>query len=215
MDTFNITIVDDHTLFRDGLKLLFRRCYKSIDKIYEASNGVEFLEQIQENKPDIVLMDIDMPLLNGVEATQKALEIYPDLKIIALTMFGDEVYYYKMIDAGVKGFLLKDSDINEVINAIETIRNNGNYFSEDLLCSVIRNIRTKKIANGQAFVLSEREIEVLREICKGYSNQEIADELNISKRTVDKHRANILEKTGSNNTASLVIYAIKNKLIEI
>jgi len=210
MKGYNIILVDDHALFRSGLHLLLDNL-DMVNNIYEASNGIEFLSAIGKHSVDIVLMDIDMPKMDGVEATQKALEKYPGLKIIALSMYGDEEYYYKMINAGVKGFLLKDSDINEVKNAIQSVGEGTNYFSPEILYNLVKNINTVKTRSG---ILSERESEVLYHICKGLSNHEIADVLNVSKRTIDKHRENILSKTQSKNTASLIMYAIKNKLVK-
>ena len=129
-------------------------------------------------------------------------------------MYGEEEYYHRMVEAGAKGFLLKDSDINEVKDAILTVYNGGNYFSQELLQHVIQKIRARETETRQAN-LSKREKEILLKICEGLSNQEIADRLFISKRTVDKHRANLLSKTQSKNTASLILYAIKNKIIEV
>ena len=210
MKGYNIILVDDHALFRSGLHLLLDNLH-TINNIYEASNGIEFLSTIGKYSVDIVLMDIDMPKMDGVEATKKALEKYPELKIIALSMYGDEEYYYKMINAGVKGFLLKDSEISEVKNAIQSVGEGTNYFSPEILYNLVKNINTVKTRSG---ILSERESEVLYHICKGLSNHEIADVLNVSKRTIDKHRENILSKTQSKNTASLIMYAIKNKLVK-
>ncbi|MCD4746028.1 MAG: response regulator transcription factor [Bacteroidales bacterium] len=210
MKGYNIILVDDHALFRSGLHLLLDNL-DMVNNIYEASNGIEFLNNISKHSVDIVLMDINMPKMDGVEATKKALVKYPELKIIALSMYGDEEYYYKMINAGVKGFLLKDSDINEVKNAIQSVGDGTNYFSPEILYNLVKNINTVKIRSG---ILSERESEVLYHICKGLSNHEIADVLNVSKRTIDKHRENILSKTQSKNTASLIMYAIKNKLVK-
>jgi DNA-binding NarL/FixJ family response regulator len=181
----------------------------------EADNGRRFLEMLNEPLPDIVLMDIDMPVMDGIEATTEALQIYPGLKVITLSMYGDEEYYFKMINAGAKGFLLKNSDIDELSTAIKTVYEGGNYFSEELLLNLVKNIRTTSSGHEPTASLSEREIEVLQKICLGLSNNEIAEILHISKRTVDKHRANLLEKTNSKNTANLVIYAIKHKLIEL
>lgn len=209
MKGYNIILVDDHALFRSGLHLLLDNL-DMVNNIYEASNGIEFLNALCKQSVDIVLMDIDMPKMDGVEATRKALVEYPELKIIALSMYGDEEYYYKMINAGVKGFLLKDSDINEVKNAIQSVGEGTNYFSPEILYNLVKNINTVKTRSG---ILSERESEVLYHICKGLSNHEIADILNVSKRTIDKHRENILSKTQSKNTASLIMYAIKNKLV--
>ncbi len=153
--------------------------------------------------------------MDGIAAAQKALQKYPDLKIITLSMYGEEDYYYKMVDAGVKGFLLKNSDMNEVKTAIETVLDGGNYFSSELLHNLVNSLRTSTNKKAPQTELSEREIEILILICQGLSNQEIGEQLFISKRTVDKHRANILEKSQCKNTAQLVMYAIKNQLVEI
>jgi DNA-binding NarL/FixJ family response regulator len=214
MEQIKITLVDDHALFRNGLKILLGAT-PEIHVISEAANGKEFLEIIDHELPHIVLMDINMPVMDGVEATQEAMIKYPDLKIIALSMFGEEDYYYRMINAGVKGFLLKNSEINEVIEAIKQVNKGNSYFSQELLYNVIKSFKPHKEVETELAALSKRELQVLEEICKGLSNQEIADNLFISKRTVDKHRANLLSKTNSKNTANLIMYAIKNKLIAI
>jgi DNA-binding NarL/FixJ family response regulator len=209
-----VIIVDDHSLFRNGLKILLTTTGQ-FNVIAEAENGKEFLGLLEYLRPDIVLMDIDMPVLDGIEATKEALKKYPGLKVITLSMFGEEEYYYKMIEAGVKGFLLKNSDINEVKNALVTVHNGGKYFSQELLYNVVKNIRSNYKEQELTEALSDREVEVLIQICNGLSNNEIAENLHISKRTVDKHRANLLDKTHSKNTAHLVMFAIKNKLIDI
>jgi DNA-binding NarL/FixJ family response regulator len=214
MDSISIIIVDDHNLFRNGLKLLLNTT-PNMQVIAEADNGRNFLDLLNITIPDIVLMDIDMPVMGGIEATQLAIQRIPQLKIITLSMFGEEEYYFKMIDAGARGFLIKNSDISEVRNAIRTVHEGRTYFSEDLLLNIVKNIRTSSITNKETSMLSEREIEVLQQICFGLSNIQIADLLHISKRTVDKHRANLLEKTNSKNTANLVMYAMKHKLIEL
>ena len=214
MSAINIIIVDDHSLFRNGMKLLLSNA-GNFNVLAEASNGREFLDLLDKMTPDVVLMDIDMPEMGGIEATIKALERNPDLKIVCLSMYGEEEYYYKMIEAGVNGFLLKNSDINEVKTAITSVYNGGKFFSQELLYNVVKNIKTTQTQQELVENLSEREIEVLKQICIGLSNQEISEVLHISKRTVDKHRANLLDKTNSKNTAHLVMYAIKNKLIDI
>jgi DNA-binding NarL/FixJ family response regulator len=208
-----IIIADDHQLFRNGLRVLLS-AFPGFTVVGEASDGVELLQVIHSCAADIVLMDINMPELNGIDATRQVLAKCPSLNIIALSMYGEEEYYYRMVDAGAKGFLLKDSDISEVKEAILTVMKGGSYFSQELLYNVIQKFKTRetevKMAN-----LSKREKEILLKICEGLSNQEIADALFISKRTVDKHRANLLSKTASKNTASLILFAIRNKLIEI
>jgi DNA-binding NarL/FixJ family response regulator len=213
MEKIRIIIADDHQLFRNGLKILLNG-FPEFEVTGEASNGSDFIEILKNDPADIALMDINMPEMDGIEATRKGIKLCPDINIIALSMYGEEEYYYKMVDAGAKGFLLKDSDISEVREAILTVKKGGNYFSQELLYHVIQRIKHRENENKSAN-LSRREKEILLKICEGLSNQEIAESLFISKRTVDKHRANLLGKTNSKNTASLILYAIKNKLIEI
>ncbi|MFN8211235.1 MAG: response regulator transcription factor [Bacteroidales bacterium] len=213
MEKTKIILTDDHQLFRNGLKMLLESI-PEFEIAGEASNGLEFLELLPGCNADVVLMDINMPDMDGIEATRKGLKIAPDLAVIALSMYGEEEYYYKMVDAGAKGFLLKDSDITEVKEAILTVKKGGSYFSQELLHHVIQRMKNRESETKSAN-LSRREKEILLKICEGLSNQEIAESLFISKRTVDKHRANLLGKTNSKNTASLILFAIKNKLIEI
>ncbi|MBP5584266.1 MAG: response regulator transcription factor [Bacteroidales bacterium] len=206
-------LVDDHSLFREGLRFLLSNC-DFILQIEESENGEIFLQKIKKNIPDVVLMDIEMPVIDGITASKTALEMYPNLKIIALSMYADEEYYSKMIDVGVKGFLLKNSQFEDVQKAILEVSEGNNFFSPEILDRIISNMYKKK--DEKAILdLTEREIEVLYNICKGLSNQEIADLLFISKRTVDKHRENLLLKTNAKNTAGLVVYAIKNGIFEI
>ncbi|HKL09491.1 MAG TPA: response regulator transcription factor [Bacteroidales bacterium] len=214
MKNIKVVIVDDHTLFRDGLKLILSNS-EGIHVVGEAADGKGFINQVDSFEDVTVLMDIEMPVMNGIETTRLAVERNPAIKIIALTMFEEYEYYYQMIEAGAKGFLLKNSEMDEVIQAIKEVNKGGNYFSKELLLTIVQNMSELKSSHNKTDNLSEREIEVLHLICKGFSNQEIADKLFLSKRTVDKHRANILEKTGSRNTASMVMYAIKNKIIRI
>ena len=209
----HIHLVDDHSLFREGLKFLLSNC-EFISTIHESENGKLFLDHIQTNFPDVVLMDIEMPEMDGISATKQAIAKYPNLKIIALSMYGNENYYTEMIDAGAKGFLLKNSQFEDVQKAILEVNEGNNYFSPEILDAIIKNLYKKKNEKTHT-ELTEREIEILYNICKGLSNFEIGDILNISKRTVDKHRENLLLKTESKNTAGLVIYAIKNGLFEV
>lgn len=211
MEKIKIVLVDDHALFRNGLKGLISM-REGYEVVAEAGDGGEFLDMLPTMEADVVFMDISMPNVGGEEATRKALSLCPDLKIVTLSMFGEESYYTRMVEAGAKGFLLKDSSIEEVFDAIDTVAAGGDYFSQRLLSSMSNRLRGTELSSGE---LSSREIEILLAICRGLSNQEIAEELFISKRTVDAHRANILEKTGCKNTASLVVYAIRNRLVEL
>ncbi|MBI9052845.1 MAG: response regulator transcription factor [Bacteroidales bacterium] len=212
----NIIIVDDHAIFRDGLKSLLSQ----IPNFYvldEAKTGLDFLNILQNRKPDIVLMDISMPELDGDEATEKALLQYPDLKIIALSSYSDHIYYYKMIRAGVQGFVLKKSGREELEEAINTVFKGENYFPQDILRNLIFKLGNTGIESvlDDHVSLSKREKEVLQLICQGFTNIEIAEKLHISPKTVDNHRTKLLSKTNTKNSAHLVMFAIKNHLIEV
>lgn len=213
MEPFTVSLVDDHRLFREGLSLLLGNL-SYISEVYEAGDGHEFLVQLEKSQPDLVFMDINMPGLDGIETTLKALEKYPELKIIALSMYADEDYYTRMINAGARGFILKNSGIQEVEDCIRNVISGHNYFSPEILDGILRNI-SRKAKPAKTGELSEREEEVLYRICQGHSNQEIASLLHISKRTVDKHRENLLLKTDSKNTAGLVMFAIRNGIVEV
>ena len=211
-----VILADDHTLFRNGLKFLINS--KDDFKVCaEVSNGVELLDALSKTQFDIVLLDISMPEMDGFEAAEKIKELYPDLPIITLSMFGEEEYYFKMVGIGVKGFLLKNSDFDEVYNALVAVMAGGSYFSQELLLNLVNNLQVASIPSEteNEDSLSEREKEILILICKGLSNKEIGEQLFISKRTVDKHRANILVKTNCKNTANLVVYAITNNIAEL
>ncbi|NBC81750.1 MAG: response regulator [Bacteroidetes bacterium] len=209
MDKISIIIVDDHRLFRNGLKFILNES-KDLEVIADVSDGKEFLTMIDKYQPDLVLMDINMPNMNGIEASKLALEKYPDLKILVLSMFGDEEYYNTMIDIGVKGFILKDVDNQELKHAIRKVADDGSYFSSELLLRLIKNKPEENTVS-----LTTREKEVLQLICSGFSNHQISEKLFISQRTVERHRASLLEKTDAKNSISLVVYAIKNHLVEI
>ena len=216
MDTYKIVLADDHALFRTGLKNLLS-LEPGFEVVGEASDGRELLALLETVDPDVILLDIAMPGMDGMEAAAEIMHRWPRSRIVTLSMFGEEEYYFKMVSLGVKAFLLKNSDIGEVLEAIRTVVEGGTYFSQELLFNLVSSLRS---STQDAHVedntdISEREHEILLEICKGLSNQEIGEKLFISKRTVDKHRANILAKTNCKNTANLVVYAIKNKLVEI
>ncbi len=210
-----IALVDDHTLFRTGLReLLSQR--EEFEVVVDAGSGEEFLAKLVECDVDVVFMDISMPGIDGVETTRRALMSKPSLRVITLSMYGDEHYYKLMMESGASGFLLKDSDIEEVYRSVDVVMSGDSYFSSAILGSLTKNMTPhSSVELVVEDALSDREVEILLEVCRGLSNQEIADKLFISKRTVDKHRANILEKTGCRNTANLVVYAIKNRLVEI
>lgn len=204
-----VALVDDHQLFRSGISFIIDDT-EDIEVAFEASNGQEFLNYLMEYQPDVVLMDINMPVMDGVEATRSALEKFPELKVLILSMFGEIDYYNTMIDIGVKGFILKDIDNEELIDAIRKVDKGGSYFSQELLLQLIKNK-----PEDEQVELTKREKEVLELICLGYSNQEISEKLFISQRTVERHRSSLLFKTDSKNSVSLVVFAIKNGMVKI
>ena len=185
-----------------------------VDKIYEAGNGQQFIDGLKNHPADLALLDIEMPVMNGIEAAQLAKEIYPGMKIIALSMYSDENYYTSMIESGADGFLLKNSKFAIVKKAIEEVSQGRNYFSQEIIQLMVRQLSADK-ENKINQNITERETEVLNYICQGFSNNEISEKLQISKRTVDKHRQNLLDKTKSKNTVALVLYAIKNGFFSI
>jgi len=210
-----VFIVDDHDVFRDGIKLLLSSS-QIAEVTGEAGNGQEFLDTVDSVKPDVVLMDISMPVLDGINTTKKAQELYPDLKILVLIMYGEEKYYYQMIQSGVKGFVLKSTGINELIKGITEVAQGRYFFSSELIGKVVTSLSTqdpRKDDNETS--LTKRELDVLKLIASGCTNDEISSKLNISNNTVRTHRANLISKTGCANTASLVMYAIKNKYVEV
>jgi DNA-binding NarL/FixJ family response regulator len=213
-EKIKIMVVDDHEIFRNGLIMIINKL-KYAKVVAEASNGNDFLDKLPDALPDIIFMDIEMPGMNGIEATKLAREKFPDLKIIALSMFGEDEYLQHMIDAGVCGFLLKNINRDGLDRAIRCVIDGKNYYSEELMAIFARKyVEQDKKAENDAD-LTKRELEVLQLIAEGLTDQEIADKLFLSMRTVNWHRANLIAKTGSKNTVNLITYAIKNKLVNI
>lgn len=212
-----IALVDDHTMFREGLCFALSQD-KDFEIVNESSNGQEFIDFLKDGgRPDIVIMDINMPVMDGAEATRQALVIYPNLNIITLSMFSDTDYYQKMVSVGVKGFLMKEAGVIELSEAIRTVVEGGTYFSQELLQRIIMDISNPKVQGSRQKIvdLTRREEEVLELICKGYDNKEVADKLFISQKTVEGHKTNLMSKTYTKNAINLMLFSIKNNLVEI
>jgi DNA-binding NarL/FixJ family response regulator len=215
MKIYQIFLVDDHPIFLKGLSMLLNEV-KEFKVIGEAHNGVGFLLDIEHHKPDVVLMDIRMPEMNGIEATRHALERFPDLNIIALTMFGEQKYYKLMAEAGARGFLQKDVSKDELVVAIKRVSEGETYFSQRVineLAGYPDSLENNEVMMRMGERLTEREFEVLRHLVSGLSAHEIAEKMFISPRTVEGHRASLISKTGTKNVVELVIFAVKHKLI--
>jgi DNA-binding NarL/FixJ family response regulator len=211
MNKTKVPIVEDHAIFREGLKRVIE-AIKDVELVGEAENGVQLLELIKKKKTDIVLMDIKMPVMDGIEATEKALMINPKLRIIILTMFGEEEYLYSLIQKGISGFMLKTARIVEIERAIQMVADGKQYYSPEINGLLVKKLRQ---VTNEFESLTQRENEVLALICKGYSTTQIADKLCASKRTVEGYKARLMEKTGQPTTLNLVIFALRNKLVTL
>lgn len=207
-----IAIVDDHEMFRSGVKLILAQ-KDHWQVVIEAVNGEDFLQQLNSIIPDIVLLDISMPELNGYDTAIKALGKHPELKIIVLTMLNEEQYYVKMIEAGVKAFILKKSGASELFKAIEEVANGNSYFAQELLKDIVLFLNSKKVDDH--LNLNENEKKVLYYICNGFTNKEISERLFLSAKSIEKYRTSLLQKTNTKNAAHLVMFAIQNKLIDL
>ena len=220
MKKINIVIADDEQLFRSGMQFLLSR-EQNFNIIFEAENGKELVDFITttEEFPDVILMDLKMPEVNGVEATKAIHKAHPDIKIIALTSYDGKSFITNMIDVGASSYLLKNTSPKMVIHTVNEVYEKGFYYDEKVLKIIHENIISssgKRIKSDlDKKLLSKREIGVLELICEQYTTAEIADKLFISPRTVEGHRNNLLLKTHSKNVAGLVIYGIQKKLIEI
>ena len=212
MEIIRVAIADDHEIFRKGLRIILNEI-DELKVIGEAQNGHELFEILKHHEVDVILMDIRMPVMDGIEATKKVVEKYPQIKVIALTMFEEISYFNQMVEAGANGFLLKKTNKDELYRAILQVMQDETYFSEEFISNVNKTQKPKSRISG--IELTEREQEVLDLICKGMSNTEISKFLGLSARTVDGHRAHLLEKTGAKNSPHLVMFAIKNGLTEV
>lgn len=215
--TIKIIIVDDEILFRKGISFLLGR-EANIKIIFEAANGdelISFLRNNKSNHPDIIIMDLKMPIINGVEATKIIHAEFPELKIIALTSYNSKSFVANMIDVGAVSYVIKNATPQELMKTINEVSKKGFYYTDYVMkiiqADLLTNKKTK--SNFDSNFLSPREIEVLKLICTQKSTVEIAEQLFISPRTVEGHRNNLLLKTDSRNIAGLVVYAVQNQFI--
>lgn len=214
-DAIKIILVDDEILFRKGIAFLLQR-EANIEIVFEASNGEELIAYLNETSelPDIIIMDLKMPVLNGVEATKVIRKNFPDIKIIALTSYDSKSFVANMIQVGAVAYLIKNTTPKDLLYTINQVALKGFYYSENVLETIQETIISAKTpkSNLENGFLSPREIEILRFICQQKTTAEIAEELYLSPRTVEGHRNNLLLKTESRNIAGLVVYAIQNEI---
>ena len=217
MNTIKIILADDHRIFRDGLKSLLSEA-DFIDVIGEASGGFELLDLLKTTQPDLLIVDISMKDISGIEVSKTIRVLYPDVRIMILSMHTSEEFVINAIKAGVNGYLSKDTSREELLEAIKIIYEGGECYSKLVSESIMKSY-VKKYKTEQNLVenktLTQREIEILKLAAGGLSNKEIADKLFISNKTVDCHKNNIVQKLKLKNTAEMVLYAVKNKIIEI
>jgi DNA-binding NarL/FixJ family response regulator len=216
-DTITVLLADDHRIFRKGLKALLSD-KAHIEVIAEADDGDDALKKAVQHKPRLVIMDIGMPKMDGIEATRQIKERLPDTEVVILSMHAKKAYIDQVLKAGAKGYVLKDSDEDNLIAAINTVHNGGYYLDSPIADQVLSGYfggKTKRELQEQADPLSEREKEVLRLLAEGHSNQEVADILCISRKTVENHRANIVRKTGVQGQVGLTKYAARIGLIDL
>jgi two-component system response regulator NreC len=213
--TIRLVIADDHEIFRDGLALMLSK-QNTVVLTGQAADGEELLRLVADTEPDIVLTDIKMPRLGGIAAAKILLQRYPNLKIIALSMFDEEALIVDMLEAGAKGYLLKNADKKEILQAILTVYEGSIYYCKHTtaqLASLIVKSKFDAHRKLQEPLFTDREKEIVRLICRQHTAQEIGDLLFISKRTVEGYRTRILEKMEVKNTAGVVIFALKHHLI--
>ncbi|TWV94704.1 response regulator transcription factor [Chitinophaga pinensis] len=210
-----LVIADDHEIFRDGLALMLSR-QPDITLVGQANNGRELLELLTSVEADVVMTDLKMPLMDGITATRALLQRNPDIKIIALSMFDEEELIVEMLEAGAKGYLLKNADKQEIIEAINSVYEDHIFYCRQTsarLAAMIVKSRFNPSRENNPVTFTDREKEIIRLICQQFTAQEIGDKIFLSKRTVEGHRTRILEKMNVKNTAGVVVFALKNNLI--
>ncbi len=210
-----ILIVDDHTMVRDGLSTMLQR-QPDFEVVGEASNGKEGLEQAERLQPDLILMDLRMPEMDGVEAMRQIRLIQPGVDFLVLTTFDTDEYIFDAVEVGAKGFLLKDTSRDELFNAVRAVSKGNSYFQPDIGSRLADQFAALRKGGGHvADTLSEREREVLSLIAKGKANKEVATELSLSESTVKTHVSNIFSKLGVNDRTGAVTTAIQKGIIKI
>lgn len=209
-----IGVVDDHALFRTGVVSLLKD-YEHFDVVFQASNGVELLASVENTRPEVVLLDIQMPEMDGIKATVCLKEKYPDIKIIILTMHNEDEYVFDLMSKGANGFIPKNRSLEVLVEAIDSVVDKGYYYSDQVTNALLKgnNEHLRPLGEKPEPVLTEREREIVKLICAQKTIKEIADILDISPRTVDTHKNNIFMKTGAKNIIGVALYAVQTKLI--
>jgi DNA-binding NarL/FixJ family response regulator len=215
-DVIKVAIADDHKIFRKGV-ILSLRSYTNIKFVQEADNGDELLQGLPESQPDVILMDLRMPMKDGIEATKIVAKQFPNIHVIVLSMYEDDRFISHMMENGANGYLLKSTDPAEIRRAIMEVHEKGYYlnpFVNKILLRKTQNRQKPVPSLNSEIVLSDREKEVIRMICMEFTAQEIAQKLEISPRTVEAIKDRLMDRFGAKNTAGLVFFAVRNNLTD-
>ncbi|MBS1920655.1 MAG: response regulator transcription factor [Bacteroidetes bacterium] len=216
MAKIKIAIADDYKIYREGLKVSFAQDDK-LDMLFEADNGEDLLKNIETNKPDVVIMDLKMPVMDGMEATQLLRKKYPDIKVVVVSMYDDDKFIIHLMEIGANGYLFKNAEPDEIRKAIHAVYENGYYFNDIVNKALLKKLVLKgniKPSFNQNVELTEREMQVLKLICEEKTATEIGKEIFLSPRSVEGIRQRLIEKVGVRNTAGLVMFAAKNRIVD-
>lgn len=214
--SITLLIADDHEIFRDGLSLMLSK-QNDIKLVAQAEDGRELVELTEKYRPDVILTDIKMPRMDGIEATRILVQKFPDLKIIALSMFDEENLIVEMLESGAKGYLLKNADKHEILEAITSVYEDKAFYCKATsarLASMIVKSKFNPYKKQEPVVFNDREKDIIKLICQQFTAQEIGEKLFLSKRTVEGYRIKILEKMNVKNTAGMVVFALKHNFIK-
>jgi two-component system, NarL family, response regulator NreC len=215
MSTIRVLLADDHTIVRDGLKTLIEK-EAGMEVIAEAENGHKAVQLAQELQPDVVIMDVTMPDMNGIEATREIMEQTPGVRVIGLSMHSDRRYVWGMLEAGVCGYLLKDCAFEELATAIRNVAGGNTYFSPSIeLVVQVYLDKTPGLSHGSGSILTPRQREILRLLAEGVAAREIAPHFNVSIKTIETHRRNMMGKLNVRSIAELTKYAVREGLVSI
>jgi len=216
MNKIKIAIADDYKIYRDGLKVGLSSD-EGLDVIMEADNGEDLLKGLENNSPDVIIMDLKMPIMDGMEATKAVRKRYPAIKVLVVTMYDDDKFIIHLMENGANGYLLKNAEPEEIRKSIHAVHENGYYFNDVVNKALLKKLVLKnnlKPSFNQNIDLSEREQEVLKLICEEKTAAEIGKEIFLSPRSVEGIRQRLIEKIGVRNTAGLVMFAVKNGLVD-